>query len=122
MKLQRTLAALGLSLALASAAHAQAVQGLDGDWQGTLETGGPSLRLVMHVVTKDGATTATLDSLDQNALGIPVGSVTREGQKVTFDVPVVSGGYTATLAQDGKSLTGVWSQGGNELPLAMTKK
>jgi hypothetical protein len=80
------------------------------------------VRLVMHVVTKDGATTATLDSLDQNALGIPVGSVTREGQKVTFDVPVVSGGYTATLAQDGKSLTGVWSQGGNELPLAMTKK
>ena len=39
MNLNRTLAALGLTLAFAGAAYAQTVEGLDGRWDGALEVG-----------------------------------------------------------------------------------
>ncbi|MGH9665536.1 MAG: hypothetical protein ACRD9L_14015, partial [Bryobacteraceae bacterium] len=48
-----------------------------GNWQGTLDVGTAKLRLAFHIVeNKTGGLTATLDSLDQNARGIPVQEVT----------------------------------------------
>lgn len=94
---------------------------LAGDWSGALAVQGIQLRLVLHVKSEGGTTTATLDSLDQDAFGIPVSSVTRAGDKMTFEVDVVGGSYTGTLASDGKGVAGTWSQGGNSLPLALTR-
>ena len=47
---------------------------------GTLSAGGARLRLALHLsAAKDGTLTATLDSIDQGAIGIPVTLSSIEG-------------------------------------------
>ena len=94
---------------------------LAGDWSGALDIQGIELRLVLHVKTEGGVTTATLDSLDQQAMGIPVSAIKRDGDAMTFEVAVVGGGYRGTLSADTKSVVGTWSQNGADLPLALKR-
>jgi len=83
-----------------------------GDWQGTLDTGGPQLRLALHITAaKDGTLSATLDSVDQGANGIPVTSVTFKDSKLSLVVDAVHGTYEATLNKDASEIKGTWSQG-----------
>lgn len=118
----RKLATAAIAVAaLIGAAHAQVVEGLDGRWEGALAVQGITLPLVMRVATANGATTAVLDSPDQNAIGIPA-NLTREAAAVTLDVPTVAGMFKAVLSPDGKTLTGAWTQGDNDLPLVLTRK
>jgi pimeloyl-ACP methyl ester carboxylesterase len=92
-------------------------QDVAGDWQGTLNTGMGELRLVLHLTKAgDGSLTATLDSVDQGANGIPVKSATFKDSKLKLDVEAVRGTYEGTVAPDGKSISGTWSQG-KPLPL-----
>ena len=121
-RLPYLIASLGVALAIAGAANAQKTPKLDGDWNGVLVVPGGSLTIVMHFATKDGKTTASLDSPDQGAMGIPAELKSGDGGKVVVDVAAVMGAYTATPSADGKKLTGEWSQGGQSLALEMTKK
>lgn len=122
-RLPRLFAPLAAAAALAAAAHAQEVKGLDGDWSGKLDVGGgATLTVIFHIKTADGKTVVTLDSPDQGAAGIPVAGINRDGQKVSMDVQAVMGTYDGTLAADSKSISGTWSQGGGSLPLVVTKQ
>src|SRR5690606_28207073 len=122
MNLHTKLATLGLSLAIAGAAHAQTVQGMDGRWEGALDVGGAALTLVFRIETADGATKLLLDSPDQGANGIETADLKRDGQKVSFIVPSIGGAYAGDLSVDGNTLTGAWSQLDQSLPLVMTRK
>jgi uncharacterized protein len=119
--MKRLLTALALSLALAGGAYAQVVQGLDGRWEGSLDTPDGSLPVVMRVATAAGKTTALLDSPTQNANDIPA-TAKKDGAKVTLDVAAVQGSYEGTMAADGKSIAGTWSQSGMTFVLVLTKK
>src|SRR5579864_1686365 len=94
---------------------------IDGDWLGTLDTGMGRLRLVLHVVNTEDGLSATLDSLDQNAKGIPVTSITRNGPSLKFDVKSVGGSYEGTISPDLGTFTGTWSQLGKSWPLALKR-
>src|SRR5579864_5981503 len=94
---------------------------IDGDWLGTLDTGMGRLRLVLHVVNTEDGLSATLDSLDQNAEGIPVTSITRNGPSLKFDVKSVGGSYEGTISPDLGTFTGTWSQLGKSWPLALKR-
>jgi CubicO group peptidase (beta-lactamase class C family) len=88
-----------------------------GDWMGTLNTGGPQLHLVLHIAAaKDGSLTATLDSVDQGAKGIPVTIVTLKESKLNLTVDAVHGNYEGTVNKDLTEVDGNWSQG-QPLPL-----
>jgi uncharacterized protein len=92
-------------------------QDIAGDWQGTLNTGMGELRLVLHVIkAADGSLSATLDSVDQGANGIPVKSATLKDSKLNLDVTAVHGTYEGTVAPDAKAISGTWNQG-QALPL-----
>lgn len=92
-------------------------QDITGDWQGVLDTGAAQLHLVLHVTKgPDGALKAALDSVDQGANGIPVSSVTLKDSKLNLGVDAVHGTYEGTVAADGNSIKGTWSQG-SALPL-----
>jgi hypothetical protein len=120
--MKRLLTALTAALLLASPAFAQAVQGLDGRWEGPMELGnGIKLTGVFRIATKDGKTTVLMDSPEQGAKDIPA-TVKREGDTVTFNVPTGGLTYTAKLSADGKTLTGDMSQGGGSIPLTMMQK
>ena len=117
-----TLSAIALALVLSGAAHAQAVQGVDGRWEGPVTLpDGTKITAVFRVTTRDGTTTTVFDSPEQGAKDIPA-SVKREGDTVTFEIPMAMLTYTARLSADGKTITGDMAQGGGSVPVTMTQK
>lgn len=89
-----------------------------GDWNGELNAQGTKLRLVLHIKKNpDGTFAATLDSLDQNANGIPISSVGQTGNDVKLELGGLAAGYQGKLNAAGTEITGEWKQGGNTLPL-----
>ncbi len=93
-----------------------------GDWAGTLDTGGGSLRLVLHVTADStGKLSVSLDSIDQGARGLAGANVALNGSSFSFDIPSVNGSYKGTLSSDSKTLTGTWNQGA-PLPLVFKQQ
>lgn len=94
---------------------------IDGAWMGTLEMGSMKLRVVFHIVNSADGLTATLDSPDQGANGIPTSSVTRHGASLKIEVKRVLGAFDGKIAADLSSIDGTWSQGGNTTPLVLKR-
>jgi uncharacterized protein len=90
-----------------------------GDWTGALQVGGGAeLHLVFHVAARaEGGWSATMDSPDQGARGIPVDEVAVSGDSVRIVLAALRAGFRGVAAGD--SLRGVWEQGGFSLPLAL---
>jgi hypothetical protein len=94
----------------------------EGNWEGTLETPGGSLHLVIHFKNQpDKTVSATLDSPDQNSMGLPLTDVVQKGSAIEFQLRLVNGGYKGTLNKETTQLAGEWNQGGNSLPLTLKK-
>ena len=110
------------TVSTAPVAHPPITLPLSGVWLGSLSVGAQSLRLQLHLNVSGGDVACTLDSLDQKAMGIPCGDVEVQERNVSFGVPAVAGGWKGTLAGDGKTLTGTWSQAGRELPLTLERQ
>lgn len=93
-----------------------------GDWQGSLSVGGNELSIVFHIEpTDDGKLTATMDSPDQGARGIPVASVEVRGDSLRLDIRAASAIYVGRLVGDGEIIEGEWRQGGTTLPLTVER-
>lgn len=116
--MKRWLLLLGLIL-LPAAAGAQDAKG---DWAGTLQVNATvELRLAVHIrATQSGALTGSFDSLDQQALGMPLANLTATAGRLSFDVPAVKGRYEATWNDGTKSWSGTWSQLGQNWPLSLS--
>jgi hypothetical protein len=88
-----------------------------GDWQGTLSAGGAQLRLVLHITAaSNGSLSATLDSVDQGAYGIPVSAITLQDSKLSLTVDAVHGSYEGAVNTNATVIAGTWTQG-QSLPL-----
>jgi dienelactone hydrolase len=94
---------------------------IDGDWVGTLDTGMGKLRLVLHIINTDQGLTATMDSLDQGANGLPITTLTREKSSLKFEMKTIGGSYDGTISKDLSALEGTWTQGGQSFPLAFKR-
>jgi hypothetical protein len=100
----------------------QPSQGILGDWNGTLEVQGTKLRLVLHVKKNaDGKLAAAVDSLDQNANGIPVSAVEQTGNNVKLELSSIAASYQGKLNPAGNEMVGEWKQGGGGLPLTFRR-
>ncbi len=119
------LAALSLSLvpgvARAADAPAPSAAAHDrwlGDWNGALDVGGRRLRLTFHVSRRaDGALTATLDSPDQGASGIPFDSLRASGDTLRATLLHGAATYLGVLDPASGWIRGTWTQSGLGLPL-----
>lgn len=99
-------------------AFGQTQQPINGDWDGGLRTpSGSELRLSLHF----SDTTATMDSPDQGASGIPA-TLSRQGDVVTVVIASVNGRFTGTLSADGADLIGSFSQAGLNMPAHFTRR
>ena len=94
---------------------------LTGKWEGTLEAG-QSLRLALNIANNKDGSVATLTSIDQGNVEIPVSSVEQKDGKVLVKIPMINGGFEGKLNQEATSLTGEWIQNGTNFPLTFTKK
>lgn len=92
---------------------------LDGAWEGVLDVG-QKLRLVLHLTTTKDGLTATLESPDQSAAGIPA-TAKRDGQSLTVEAAMIGAKYQGTIARDLSSIDGTFSQGGGSFPLSLKR-
>jgi hypothetical protein len=91
----------------AAAAPKPAAPQIAGDWEGMLNG---QVHLILHFTVKDGNLTATLDSPDQGAAGIPITTVTLKDSKLTLAVDLVQGTYEGTVNNDATEIDGAWTQ------------
>jgi hypothetical protein len=102
---------------------APTVVGLDGDWTGVLDINGSQLRLALHVKTTPAeGTKATLDSIDQNALDIPVSVISREGPHVRVELKALAATFDGTLEPGNQTIAGKWTQSSLSLPLTLQQR
>ena len=91
-------------------------------WQGVLEVSGIKLRLVLKITKNpDGTLRATLDSVDQGAMNLPVDSIVIEGKTMRFTMKSIGGSYEGTLNEDKTEVSGRWTQSGQSLPLVFKR-
>ncbi|MGA3201931.1 MAG: hypothetical protein ABSF12_05500 [Bryobacteraceae bacterium] len=113
------IAVLGLGLSAALAAPAA---GVVGDWQGTLDTGSGSLRVVLHFSQlKDETFAGTLDSPDQGATGIAIDKVTFRQPDLHFEIARMGCSYDGKISKDNLEIAGQWKQGGGALQLSLKR-
>ncbi len=122
MKQNKFLVSILLAACAGLPLSAQAQDPWTGTWLGSLKLGAVSLRLVFNISSGGGAFTATMDSPDQGAKGIPVSKVTTDANAITIEVAALNGSYTGTRSADGKSIDGAWIQGGQKFPLLLEKQ
>ena len=96
---------------------------LSGTWSGKLFLPNSMQLTVIFNFQKDaeGKYTATLDSPDQGAKGIPTESVTVKDDSIVVKVPTVRGSFEGKIFTDSMKIDGKWKQGGVIFDLAVYK-
>lgn len=98
-------------------------QRIEGNWLGILEAGANRLRLVLKLsVAADGQLKASIDSPDQNALGLTVDVVSFTEGMLRFEMKRLSAAYEGTISRDRLEILGTWRQGGNSLGLVFKRQ
>jgi len=107
-------------LSYAGPASAQrGLKNLVGDYEGTY--GSPPFHLRLHVRLSSPATvTGTLDSVDENAFGLPCTSFVLSGTQITFTVPSTGDSYNGEISADGNTISGTLIQGSSS-PLVFNR-
>lgn len=94
-------------------------QDITGSWKGTLKVQGMEMPLIFHISQEDNVLKSTMDSPTQGATGIPMDETTFTDNTLTILFKQAGIKYTASL--EGETLSGTFNQGGNALPLTLTK-
>jgi hypothetical protein len=89
-------------------------------WIGKLNLGVAEAVMQFRIVATAGEPKVYFDSITEGRTGF-VGTPTREGNTLEFDVPGIRLNFTGTLNPTGDTAEGVWRQGGRELPLTLRK-
>ncbi|MCC6390507.1 MAG: alpha/beta fold hydrolase [Bryobacterales bacterium] len=95
---------------------------LSGMWLGTVTASGVELRLALHITKSDqGGFGGTMDSLDQNANGIPLANIKVEGDAVRFEVPLAGASFDGRLDAAEKEIAGTLHQGPANMALTFKR-
>ncbi len=87
-------------------------------WQGVLDTGSAKLRVALRLTqSADGKLTGKFDCPDQQVMGIPIDTISRQEQTLRFEINLAAASYEGKLNAAGTEITGEWRQQGLSLPL-----
>lgn len=95
-------------------------QDITGQWTGSLDIEGTQLRLVFNIVKTNTGYSATMDSPDQGANGIPVNETTFTNSELKINASNLGIQYIGNLEKDG-IISGDFSQGGVSIPLNLSR-
>ncbi len=103
--------------------NVEGIKDIEGLWMGSLKVpNGIELRILFNISTKtDGSISATMDSLDQGAKGIPVEAATYKNGSLRLEVKSIKGVFEGILKADSKTIDGKWKQAGLDLPLVLNR-
>ncbi|MBI3134465.1 MAG: alpha/beta hydrolase [Bacteroidetes bacterium] len=94
---------------------------IDGRWTGILDVQGTLLTLVFTIHAEDGMYTATMDSPDQGATGIPIEKTTFSNDTLNLSAPSLKLSYRGVLDKKTGLISGIFSQAGMEIPLNLSQ-
>ncbi len=103
------------------AAQAAAPFAATGSWAGKLDVGGQMLPLVFHVTESAGQLSATLDSPDQGAFGLPVSEVSYSAPTLHLKATKIGFSYEGAHTSSADTLLGHFEQGGHRMPLTLVR-
>lgn len=116
--------ALGVIHTVAANAQAMAAQDIVGIWQGTLHDpqANRDLRTEIKIVKADGgAYKVTFYSIDQRGQPVQTNVPTFENRVLKFSLVGYGGSYEGKMSEDGKTITGTWTQGPKPLALVLAR-
>ncbi|WP_445381179.1 alpha/beta hydrolase family protein [Robiginitalea sp. IMCC43444] len=97
-------------------------QEISGEWNGVLKVQGLQLRLVFNIQqTEDGTYSATMDSPDQGAKGIPVDETIFVNDSLKLSILRAGIRYEGILTEQ-QEITGTFKQAGQSLPLDLRRE
>ncbi len=110
-----------LALTAGIASGQLTLRDIEGSWSGRLKESGMDLRMVFNfTMTEADTVRATLDSPDQNAMGIPLGRVAMAGDSLFVQAPMLRGSYSGKVSGD-SLITGTWKQLGRNYTIALRR-
>jgi hypothetical protein len=92
---------------------------LEGSWEGALDAGGATLRLVVTLSNQDGGATGTLVSVDQGGAQVPITAIAQTASHVKFAVSAIGGACEGELKEG--QLSGTWTQGERSFSLVLKR-
>lgn len=112
-----------VALLVSSSARAQPASGAAGHWEGALQVPGQELKIALDLAPDADTWQGTIAIPAQNLKGFPLAAITIQGQSVSFALNGVPGNpqFKGTVSQDGKSMSGDFSQGGGTIPFAVAR-
>jgi uncharacterized protein len=96
-------------------------QDITGKWNGILDVQGTQLKLVFNITKTDNGISATMDSPDQGANGIPTTSANFDNSVLKITIANIKMEYEGKLEND-NTIKGTFKQAGMILPLNLSKK
>jgi hypothetical protein len=98
------------------------VSGAMGDWEGKIDTGDGSLRVIVHISqAADGTLIGNLDSPDQGTTGAAIDSVVYKKPDLHFAIERFGSSFDGKMNYDHSEITGEWKQSGRSLPLVFKR-
>jgi len=109
-----------LSLGATTGASASAA---NGDWEGKIDTGESSLRVIIHISqAADGTLNGSLDSPDQGSIGTTIDSVNYTEPELHFAIERFGSRFDGKMNPDHSEITGEWKQSGRIFPLMFKRR
>lgn len=96
-------------------------QDINGQWNGILKVQGTQLRVVFNLTQTENGLSATLDSPDQGAKGIPTTSSSFENSILRITIANLTIEYEGTLGSD-NIIVGNFKQAGQSFPMNLSKE
>lgn len=94
-----------------------------GDWEGKIDTGDGSLRVIIHLSqAADGTLNGSLDSPDQGVTGTAIDSITYKEPDLHFAIQRFGSTFEGQMNHDHSEIAGVWKQSGRSLPLVFKRR
>ena len=120
--IRRTLVFAAAILAVTLSSFAQTpASPVSGTWEGAIEAGAVRLRIGVTITAQpDGSLSATMDSPDQGAYGLPLNDVTFAGGVLKFGLRRANGAFDGRLDEAAGAITGTWTQG-TAMPLVLRR-
>lgn len=98
------------------------VENAHGEWEGAVDTGAASIRVILRAAAGPRGTTALLDAPDQAVRGVPVSALTERDGEICFEIAALAASYCGRLAENGRALAGAWSQSGQVVTLRLVRR
>ncbi len=106
-----------------SATTTASVSAAIGDWEGKIDAGGGGLRVIVHISpAADGKLTGSLDSPDQDAIGIVIDLVSYKEPDLHLAIERIGSTFDGKMIHDNLEISGEWKQSGLSLPLVFRRR